>query len=90
MSVLSDFVEELAAELDRQRGGGPLLPGFPPDKWMDFFKLFAAIDRGETPAMVELREKLERIVEQHDLPLRERCRQMLPLLLPHLPPGSAQ
>jgi hypothetical protein len=68
--------------------GGPLLPGFSADTWMDFCKLFAAIDRD--PAATELRQKLERIAEQKDVPFQKRAREMLPLLLPLLPMGSVQ
>jgi hypothetical protein len=86
MTVLSDFVTELAVELDRRRAGGPPLAGFPPHKWMDFCKLFTLIDRDQAPAMTELRDKLERIVEQTDVPFQKRARDMLPLL----PMGSVQ
>jgi hypothetical protein len=90
MSTLSDFVHELATELDRRRAGGPPLPALPPHRWMDLCKLFALLDRDETPAGIELRRKIEKIATRRDVPFQKRCAALLPLLLPLLPPGSVQ
>jgi hypothetical protein len=57
---------------------------------MDLCKLFALLDRDETPAGIELRRKIEKIATRRDVPFQKRCAALLPLLLPLLPPGSVQ
>ncbi len=87
MTALSDFIRELAVELDRP-AGGPLLLGLDANDWIGFVKLLTAIDRDETPEVIAIRRQMERIVIRRNLPFQVRCRRMLPLLLPSLSRGS--
>lgn len=61
----------------------------PPDKWPDFVKMLAAIDRSQEPLAVEIRRKLEHIA-LHDERFQDRLKAMLPLLLRLAPMGSVQ
>jgi hypothetical protein len=73
MTVLRDFIDEIASELDA-RSDKPLAP----HHWISFVKLLDAIDRDDE--MGELRQKLESIVTQHDVRFQDRCLALIPLL----------
>ena len=73
MTVLRDFIDEIASELDA-RTDKPLAP----HHWISFVKLLDAIDRDDE--MGELRKKLESIVTQHDVRFQDRCLALIPLL----------
>jgi hypothetical protein len=73
MTVLRDFIDEIASELDA-RADKPLAP----HHWISFVKLLDAIDRDDE--MSELRQKMEPIVSQHDVRFQDRCLALMPLL----------
>jgi hypothetical protein len=73
MTVLRDFIDEIASELDA-RTDKPLAP----HHWISFVKLLDAIDRDDETG--ELRQKLESIVTQHDVRFQDRCLALIPLL----------
>jgi hypothetical protein len=60
MSVLRDFIDEIARELDA-RTDKPLAP----HHWISFLKLLADIDQDDK--MGELRQQMEQIVSQRDV-----------------------
>ena len=73
MTVLRDFIDEIARELDA-RTDKPLAP----HHWISFVKLLAAIDRDDE--MGELRQQMEQIVSQRDVRFQDRCLALIPLL----------
>ena len=73
MTVLRDFIDEIASELDASTDK-PLAP----HHWISFVKLLDAIDRDDE--MSELRQKMESIVTQHDVRFQDRCLALIPLL----------
>jgi hypothetical protein len=73
MTVLRDFIDEIASELDA-RTDKPLAP----HHWIGFVKLLAAID--EDDEMGELRHQLEQIVSQRDVRFQDRCLALIPSL----------
>ena len=85
MTVLRDFIDEIASELDA-RTDKPLAP----HHWISFVKLLAAIDEDddELGDLGELRQKMEQIVSQRDVRFQDRCLALIPLLRLHLPGGG--
>ena len=76
MTVLRDFIDEIASELDA-RADKPLAP----HHWIGFVKLLAAVDRDdEMGELRELRQRMEQIVSQRDLRFQDRCLALIPLL----------
>ena len=73
MTVLRDFIDEIASELDA-RTDKPLAP----HHWIGFVKLLADVDRADE--LGELRQKMEQIVTQHDIRFQDRCLALIPLL----------
>jgi hypothetical protein len=73
MTILSDFIAEIARELDA-RTDKPLAP----HHWISFVKLLADIDRDDE--MGELRQQMEQIVSQRDVRFQDRCLTLIPLL----------
>jgi hypothetical protein len=73
MTVLRDFIDEIARELDA-RTDKPLAP----HHWISFVKLLAAIDRGDE--LGELRQQMEQIVSQRHVRFQDRCLALIPLL----------
>jgi hypothetical protein len=73
MSILRDFIDEIASELDA-RTDKPLAP----HHWISFVKLLAAID--ENDEMGELRQQMEQIVSQRGVRFQDRCLALIPLL----------
>ena len=73
MTILSDFIAEIARELDA-RADKPLAP----HHWIGFVKLLADIDRDD--AMGALRRQMELIVSQRDIRFQDRCLALIPLL----------
>jgi hypothetical protein len=73
MTVLRDFIDEIASELDA-RADKPLAP----HRWISFVKLLADIDRNDE--MGELRQRMEQIVSQRDVRFQDRCLALIPLL----------
>jgi hypothetical protein len=73
MTVLRDFIDEIASELDA-RTDKPLAP----HHWISFVKLLAAIDRDDEVG--ELRQQIEQIVSQRDVRFQVRCLALIPLL----------
>ena len=73
MTVLRDFIDEIASELDA-RTDKPLAP----HHWISFVKLLDTIDRDD--ALGELRQKMEQIVSQRDVRFQDRCLALIPLL----------
>jgi hypothetical protein len=73
MTVLRDFIDEIASELDA-RTDKPLAP----HHWISFVKLLAAIDRDDE--MDELRQQMEQIVSRRDVRFQDRCLALIPLL----------
>jgi hypothetical protein len=73
MTVLRDFIDEIASELDA-RTDKPLAP----HHWISFVKLLAAID--EDDEMGELRQQMEQIVSQRGVRFQDRCLALIPLL----------
>jgi hypothetical protein len=73
MTVLRDFIDEIASELDA-RTDKPLAP----HHWISFVKLLAAIDRDDEVG--ELRQQIEQIVSQRDVRFQDRCLALIPLL----------
>ena len=73
MTILSDFINEIAGELDT-RTDKPLAP----HHWIGFVKLLADIDRDDE--MGELRQQMEQIVSQRDVRFQDRCLALIPLL----------
>ena len=73
MTILSDFINEIASELDA-RTDKPLAP----HHWISFVKLLADIDRDDE--MGELRQQMEQIVSQRDVRFQDRCLALIPLL----------
>src|SRR4029453_9672003 len=74
MTVLRDFINEIASELDA-RTDKPLAP----HHWISFVKLLAAIDEDDDE-LGELRQKVEQIVSQRDVRFQDRCLALIPLL----------
>jgi hypothetical protein len=74
MTVLRDFIDEIASELDA-RTDKPLAP----HHWISFVKLLAAIDEDDGK-LGELRQKMEQIVSQRDVRFQDRCLALIPLL----------
>jgi len=74
MTVLRDFIDEIASELDA-RTDKPLAP----HHWISFVKLLAAIDEDDDE-LSELRQKMEQIVSQRDVRFQDRCLALIPLL----------
>jgi hypothetical protein len=74
MTVLRDFIDEIASELDA-RTDKPLAP----HHWISFVKLLAAIDEDDDK-LGELRQKMEQIVSQRDVRFQDRCLALIPLL----------
>ena len=79
MTILGKFFEELIAD--------PEIKALPID-WRAVKIAFYAVDRDTLPAVVELRKAMEQIVMQTDVPRRERCRALIPLLRPFDPDGT--
>jgi hypothetical protein len=73
MTVLRDFIDEVAGELDA-RGDKPLAP----HRWLGFVVLLATIDQDD--GMGELRQQMEQIVAQRDVRFQDRCSALIPLL----------
>ncbi|HEY7243224.1 MAG TPA: hypothetical protein VH678_04995 [Xanthobacteraceae bacterium] len=73
MTVLRDFIDEVASELDA-RADKPLAP----HHWIGFVKLLGGIDLDDE--MGELRQQMEQIVSQRDLRFQDRCLALIPLL----------
>jgi hypothetical protein len=73
MTLLRDFINEIASELDA-RTDKPLAP----HHWIGFVKLLAALD--EDDELGELRQKMEQIVSQRDVRFQDRCLALIPLL----------
>jgi hypothetical protein len=73
MTVLRDFIDEIAGELDA-RTDKPLAP----HHWIGFVKLLAAID--QDVELGALRQKMEQIVSQRDMRFQDRCLALIPLL----------
>jgi hypothetical protein len=73
MTLLRDFINEIASELDA-RTDKPLAP----HHWIGFVKLLAALDEDEE--FGELRQKMEQIVSQRDVRFQDRCLALIPLL----------
>jgi hypothetical protein len=76
MTVLRDFIDEIASELDA-RTDKPLAP----HHWISFVKLLAAVDReDEMGELRELRQRMEQIVSQREVRFQDRCLALIPLL----------
>lgn len=73
MTVLRDFIDEIARELDA-RADKPLAP----HHWLGFVKLLADIDRSHE--LIDLRGKMEQIVCRRDVRFQDRCLALIPLL----------
>jgi hypothetical protein len=73
MTILSDFIQEIARELDA-RTDKPLAP----HHWISFVKLLADIDQDDE--MGEVRQQMEQIVSQRDVRFQDRCLVLIPLL----------
>jgi hypothetical protein len=73
MTVLRDFIDEIASELDA-RSDKPLAP----HHWLSFVILLADIDRADE--MGELRQRVEQIASQRDVRFQDRCLALIPLL----------
>jgi hypothetical protein len=73
MTSLRDFINEIGSELDARRDK-PLAP----HHWIGFVKLLAVVD--EDDQLSELRQKMEKIVSQHDVRFQDRCLALIPLL----------
>lgn len=73
MTVLRDFINEIASELDT-RTDKPLAP----HHWISFVKLLDTIDRDNE--MSNLRQQMEQIVSQRDVRFQDRCLALIPLL----------
>lgn len=73
MSVLRDFIDEIAGELDA-RADKPLAP----HHWIGFVKLLGIIDQDDE--MSELRQQMEKVVLQRDVRFQDRCLALIPLL----------
>ena len=72
MTVLRDFIDEIASELDA-RTDKPLAP----HHWISFVKLLDNIDRDDE--LGELRQKMEQIVSQRDVRFQDRCLALIPV-----------
>ena len=73
MTVLRNFIDEIARELDA-RADKPLAP----HHWISFVKLLDGIDSADE--LGELRQKMEQIVSQRDVRFQDRCLALIPLL----------
>jgi len=73
MTILSEFIQEIAGELDA-RNDKPLAP----HHWIGFVKLLGTIDCNDE--MSELRQKMEQIVSQHDVRFQDRCLALISLM----------
>jgi len=73
MTVLRDFIDEIANELDARKDK-PLAP----HHWIGFVKLLGTIDQDD--GMDDLRQKMEQIVSQRDVRFQDRCFTLIPLL----------
>ena len=82
MSILSDFIAEIAHELDARAD-----KALAPHHWIGFVKLLAEIDRNDD--MGELRQQMEQIVSQRDVRFQDRCLALIPLLSTDLSVAAA-
>jgi hypothetical protein len=73
MTVLRDFIDEIASQLDA-RTDKPLAP----HHWIGFVKLVADIDGDDK--LSDLRQKMEQIVSQRGVSFQDRCLALIPLL----------
>ena len=73
MTVLRDFISEIASELDA-RTDKPLAP----HHWIGFVKLLADIDGDDE--LKELRRNMEQIISRRDVRFQDRCSALIPLL----------
>lgn len=73
MTVLLDFIDEVAGKLDA-RTDKPLAP----HHWINFVKFLGAIDQDDEVS--ELRRQMEQIVSQRDVRFQDRCLALIPLL----------
>lgn len=73
MTVLRDFINEIAKELDA-RSDKPLAP----HHWIGFVKLLFEIDTDNH--LGKLREEMEQIVCQADMRFQDRLQALIPLL----------
>lgn len=73
MTVLRDFINEIARELDGRND-----KALAPLHWIRFVKLLDDIDRNDE--MGDLRRQVEQIVSQHDVRFQDRCLALVPLL----------
>jgi hypothetical protein len=73
MTVLRNFIDEIARELDA-RADKPLAP----HHWISFVKLLDGIDSADE--LGELRQKMEQIISQPDVRFQDRCLALTPLL----------
>ena len=73
MTVLRDFINEIASELDTLTDK-PLAPLH----WVRFVILLDNIDRDEE--IGELRQRMEQIVSRRDVRFQDRCSALIPLL----------
>ncbi len=73
MTVLRDFINEIASELDA-RTDKPLAP----HHWIGFVKLLADIDCDDK--LGNLRQNMQQIICQRDVRFQDRCLALIPLL----------
>jgi len=73
MTVLRDFINEIASELDA-RTDKPLAP----HHWIGFVKLLGEIDCDDK--LGNLRQNMEQIICQRDVPFQDRCLALIPFL----------
>ena len=73
MTVLRDFIDEIASELDVRAD-----KSLAPHQWIRFVKLLDTIDRDDE--LSELRQKMEKIVSQRDVRFQDRCLALIPVL----------
>ncbi len=73
MTVLRDFINEIAKELDA-RADKPIAP----HHWIGFVKLLFEIDTDNS--LGKLRQEMEQIVCQADLKFQDRLTALIPLL----------
>lgn len=73
MTVLRDFINEIASKLDA-RTDKPLAP----HHWIGFVKLLGEIDSDEN--LGNLRQKMEQIICQRDVRFQDRCSALIALL----------
>ena len=73
MTVLRDFIDEIASELDARTD-----KALAPHHWISFVKLLAAVD--EDDEMYTLRQQMEQIVSARNVRFQDRCLALIPLL----------